>query len=113
MKKWIRKAATAALLVLAVLASPAYAGAADAIERGNYYAAHNYLGAAVLAYSVAIETGDRNERILARFQRARVYVAQKRWRAAASDFSEVVAYESDWRKAQSGLAWSFHQQGKN
>ncbi|MDP2648945.1 MAG: tetratricopeptide repeat protein, partial [bacterium] len=46
-------------------------------------------------------------------QRARVYVAQKRWRAAASDFSEVVAYESDWRKAQSGLAWSFHQQGKN
>ncbi|MCR4325837.1 MAG: hypothetical protein NUV59_03460 [Patescibacteria group bacterium] len=112
MKLKIITAMATALFELVIFTSPAYAGAADDIQRGDYYAANGYLGAAVLAYTVAIEAGDRNERILARFQRARVYVAMQKWKAASDDFGMVVNEEDDWRKAQSGLAWSLHQQGK-
>ncbi|MBL4644265.1 MAG: hypothetical protein JKX80_00175 [Candidatus Pacebacteria bacterium] len=48
---------------------------------------------------------------LARFQRARVYMATGMFALAGNDFKKVTKSKPHWQKAWSGLAWSLYKHG--
>ncbi len=79
------------------------------ITLGNKSAAVGKNSRAITVYTQALNMCPASA--LARFQRARVYMAKEMFALASDDFQKVTKSKPHWQKAWSGLAWSLYKHG--
>lgn len=103
-----------ALLMLLGIGREAFASAESQpckalITLGDQSAAVGKNARAIIVYTQALNMCPASA--LARFQRARVYMATGMFALASDDFQKVTKSKPHWQKAWSGLAWSLYKHG--